>query len=86
MCSASLGKSLRGGLVVVGSLNLGGSLEPIYNAISIAELAVDKGAQTLLLPVSCRRQLNDLPDDKATKITLQYYTDAREALMKALGE
>ncbi len=86
MCSASLGKSLRGGLIVVGSLNLGGSLEPIYNAISIAELAVDKGAQTLLLPVSCRRQLNDLPDDKATKITLQYYTDTREALLKAISE
>ncbi len=33
------------------------------NAIPIAELAVDKQAQMLLMSVSSRRQLNVLPDD-----------------------
>ena len=37
MCSALINKSLRGGLVVVGGLNLGGSIDPLYNAIDIAE-------------------------------------------------
>ena len=44
MCSALLKKSVRGGLIVVGELNLGGSIEPIYNAVNIVELAVEKGA------------------------------------------
>ena len=39
---------------------LGGSIEMIPNAVRIAELAIDKQAQTLLMPVSARRQLNDL--------------------------
>ena len=36
--------------------------------------------------VSARRQLNELSDEMATKLTVLYYTDAREALIKALGE
>jgi len=36
---ALLEKSLKDGLVVVGALNLGGSVDPVYNAVSAAELA-----------------------------------------------
>lgn len=50
LCSSMLEKNTKGGLVVVGSLNLGGSLDMIYNAVNIAELAVEKGATTLLVP------------------------------------
>jgi len=71
---------------MVGGLNLGGGLDPVHNAVSVAELAVEKGAAALLIPVSARRQLNDLSDEMATKLTVLYYSDAREALIKALGE
>lgn len=84
LCSAILGKSLKGGLVAVGGLTIGGSLEPLHNALDVAELAAEKGAQILLLPVSCRRQLNDLSDDLAARLTVVYYLDARDALLKAL--
>ena len=86
MSSALLEKSLKGGLAVVGGLNLGGSVEPLYNAVSIAELAIDKGATAMLAPVSARKQLNDLPDDLITKIAILYYSDIRDALLKALLE
>jgi ATP-dependent Lon protease len=86
MCGALLRKSLRGGLIVVGEINLGGSIEPIHNAVTLAEMAVEKGAQALLMPVNCRRQLNDLSDDMATKVDIQFYLDARDALLKALVE
>ena len=86
MSSALVERSLEGGLVIVGGLNLGGSIEPIYNAVSIIELAADKGAQKILMPVSARKQLFDLPDDLATKVTVVYYADAKDALLKALSE
>ena|ERR1700674_1356951 len=54
------------------------------HAVKIAELAVEKQAQTLLLPVSARRQLNDLPDDMWTKIGTEFYRDATDAVFKAL--
>lgn len=86
LCSALLKKSIRGGLIVVGDVNLGGSIEPIHNPISIAEIAVEKGASVLLMPVSCRRQLFDLSDDMATKIDIQFYSDSRDALLKSITD
>ena len=85
MCSAILQKSLRGGLAVVGGLTIGGSLEPLHNAVDIAELAAEKGVQTLLVPVSCRRQVNEMSDDLAARLAVVYYLDARDALLKALS-
>ena len=84
LCSALLQKSLKGGIVVAGGLNLGGSIEPIYNPVSVVEVAVEKGAGSILMPISSRRQLNELPDELAAKITIHYYLDARDALLKAL--
>lgn len=86
LCSALLKKPVRGGLIVAGEINLGGSIEPIHNAVTLAEIGVEKGAQTLLMPVSTRRQLVDLSDDMATKVDIQYYQDGRDALLKALVE
>jgi ATP-dependent Lon protease len=82
--SAMLEKSLKGGLVAVGGLNLGGGLDPVYNPVPVAELAVERGAETLLIPISARRQLNDLSDDMAARLTILYYTNARDALLKAI--
>jgi len=86
LCGALLGKNTRGGTIVVGALNLGGSIDLIPNAVQIAELAIDKQAQTLLMPVAARRQLNDLPDDLWTRISIEFYKDAADAVFKALVE
>ncbi len=86
LCGGLLGRNTRGGTVVVGALNLGGSIEMIPNAVALAELAVDKQAQTLLMPVAARRQLNDLPDELWTKIKIEFYKDASDAVFKALME
>jgi len=56
----------------------------VYNAINLAEIAVEKGATTLLIPLNARKQLNDLSDDMITQINIQYYTDLRDCLIKTL--
>ena len=70
----------------MGNLNLGGSVDELYNAVSVAELAVEKGAVSLLVPVTARKQLAELSDDMITKISIIFYSDARDALLKALVE
>ncbi len=85
LCSSLLQKSIKGGLAVTGGLNLGGSIETIFNPVAVVETAIEKGAASILMPISRRRQLNDLPDDLAAKITIHYYLDARDALLKALA-
>ena len=86
LCTALLKRSVRGGLIVVGEVNLGGSIEPMHDPVNLVELGVEKGASALLMPVSCRRQLIDLSDDMATRIDIQFYSDARDCLLKALSE
>jgi ATP-dependent Lon protease len=49
-------------------------------------VAVEKGADTVLMPVSARKQLFELSDDMATRINIQFYSDTPDALLKALLE
>jgi ATP-dependent Lon protease len=86
LVSALLGRPLKGGLVVVGGINLGGSIEPVPNPVDVVEHAMSKGATTALMPVSCRRALVDLSDDVATKVQVLFYADSADALRKVLHE
>ena len=47
---------------------------------------MDKQAVTLLMPVSARRALNDLPDDLWTKINIEFYSETGDGVFKALLE
>jgi len=86
MAGSLLGRNTKGGLIIVGQLNLGGSLEMIPNPVAIAEIAAEKKALTLLMPVAARRQLNDLPDEIWTKLNIEFYADTADAVFKALVE
>ena len=68
-----LERSTRGGMIVVGPLNLGGSVELLSNPAAIAETAVDKQAATLLMPMAARHTLDDLPDELWTKLDIELY-------------
>lgn len=81
-----LERQTRGGTIVVGSLSLGGSVEMVANPVRIAELAIDKQAETLLMPVQTRRLLMEMPDDIWTKLKIEFYRDATDAVFKALEE
>ena len=86
LASAVLQRSVRGGLIAVGNLTLGGGVETVLNAAALAEHAMEKGATALLLPVSARRQLLDVSDEVATRVSFVFYSDAKDALLKALDE
>ena len=86
LCSSLINKSLRGGLVMVGGINLGGSVDPLHNAIDVVERTVEKSESVVLMPVYARKQLFELSDDLATKVTVVFYNDFREALIKAIAD
>jgi ATP-dependent Lon protease len=60
---------------------------PVFdNAVNIVELAVEKGAQAIMIPVSARRQLNDLSNEMAAKINIIYCLDVKDALLKSISD
>ncbi len=84
LVSSLLERSSKGGVILAGGLNLGGSVEMIPNPVALAELAYEKGAATLLLPVSARKQLLSLSDEIATKLNIEFYSESVDAVFKAL--
>lgn len=86
LCGSLIERSTKGGCIVVGALNLGGSVEMVPNPVAVAELAVEKGAAQVLMPIGSRRQLLDLPDEMATKVNVVFYADPSDAFMKAILE
>jgi ATP-dependent Lon protease len=86
LAGSLLERNTKGGLIIVGQLNLGGSVEIVPNPVAIAEIAAEKRAQTLLMPVNSRRQLMDLPDEIWTKVSIEFYADATDAVFKSLVE
>jgi len=58
----------------------------LYNPVIVMGLVIEKGAEKVLLPVGCCKQLGDLSDDMVAKIDIQFYSDKRDARMKALVE
>jgi hypothetical protein len=84
--SASSGRRVRPGLVVVGSMDQEGRLESVSNLSAIADLGAAHGIGTLLLPVSCRNQLSELSEDLAIKIRFEFYADWRDAFLKSLSD
>ncbi len=86
LVSGLLGRSVRGGTVLVGPMNLGGSLDLLPSPAEVAELAAERQASALLLPVSARRALHDLPDELWTRLRIEFYGDPADAVFKALLE
>ena len=84
MVSGLLERKTRGATIVVGPLNLGGSLEQAPDPVAMAELAVDKQAAVLLMPVGARRELMNLQDDVWTKVNIEFYRDAEDGVFKLL--
>src|SRR5664279_3765257 len=54
LCSSLLQKSIKGGLAVTGGLNLGGSIETIFNPVAVAEVAIEN--RRYVGQVACRRR------------------------------
>ncbi|MCC6783443.1 MAG: BREX system Lon protease-like protein BrxL [Planctomycetes bacterium] len=81
-----LERNTRGGTIVVGPLNLGGALDLLRNPVALAEIAVDKKAVRLLMPVAARKGLVELPDELWTKLGIEFYSDPVDAVWKCLAE
>jgi ATP-dependent Lon protease len=86
MSSALLDRPLRPGMAIAGSTTIAGVIEPITRVVDICELAAERGAAELLLPIGAKRDLADLSDEVASSFGAKLYVSAEDALRKALSE
>jgi ATP-dependent Lon protease len=68
MASALIGRSVKGGLVVLGDLNLGGATIPVRDIVGLIDHAIEKGARSVLLPSSAMNRMAELDAAQQMKI------------------
>jgi len=59
---------------------------PLPAIADILGWGVDKGATTLLMPISSRRELLKLLDELAMKLSIDFYADSPDALLKGIAD
>ena len=85
LCSVLIGKPLQPQLIVLGTMSLGGNLVPVQNLAESLQVAADAGAKRLLLPMASVGDIPTIPGELFAKFQTSFYSDARDAVFKALG-
>jgi ATP-dependent Lon protease len=82
--SGILGRPVRPGMVALGALSLTGELVKVGSLVDKLQLAVDAGAQAVLLPAKNKDDFGKIPDEILDELELIFYTDPIEAASKAM--
>ena len=85
LVSASLKTQLKGGLVILGNLTIGGTIGKVDDLADTLEVCLDAGAKTILLPMSSAGDISSVPRETFSKFNISFYNDPQDAVQKALG-
>jgi ATP-dependent Lon protease len=84
-CSVLLNKPVQEQMVVLGSITLGGVVNPVQDLASSMQIALEAGATKVLLPMSSATDIPTVPAETFTKFQVSFYSDPVDAVYKALG-
>ena len=84
MISAIQNRRVQAGTVILGDLTIQGNVRGPASITEPLQLALDNGAQRVLLPVSNKGQIAGLPENVVEKLDLVFYADVDRAVMKTL--
>ncbi|NLI42046.1 MAG: protease Lon-related BREX system protein BrxL [Caldisericales bacterium] len=84
LVSASLRTQLKGGLVILGNLTIGGTISKVDDLADTLEVCFDAGARTILLPMSSAADISTVPAETFSKFNISFYNDPEDAVRKAL--
>lgn len=84
LVGALIGKSVQESLIVLGEMSLRGGLQAVSSLTERLQLAMDNGAQRVLLPLENKRDFIDVPGDVLEKIQITFYSDPVRAAFRAM--
>ena len=84
-CSILLNKPVQEQMVVLGSMTLGGVVNPVQDLASSMQVALEAGATKVLLPMASATDIPTVPAETFTKFQVSFYSDPVDAVYKALG-
>jgi ATP-dependent Lon protease len=85
ICSIALNKPLLSSIAVLGEISIGGTLIKVEELANVLQVCLDSGAKKVLLPITSAAELGQVPSDLVGAFSLIFYSNAQEAVFKALG-
>jgi len=85
LCSIALNKPVLSSLAVLGEFSIGGTILKVENLANVLQVCLDSGAKKILLPSISFADLATVPTDLLSSFQLIPYTDAQDAVFKALA-
>jgi ATP-dependent Lon protease len=86
LLSAVVNKATAGALVVLGQMSIHGVLSRIEQLGDRLRVAMDSGAQQVLIPTANASDLGSIPAEVLDKIRVDFYSEPAQAAFKALAE
>jgi len=84
-CSILMGKPMQESMVVLGTMTLGGVINPVQDLASSMQVALEAGATKILIPMSSATDIPTVPAETFTKFQVSFYSEPVDAVYKALG-
>ena len=85
MSSGALMKSVQGQLAVLGSVSIGGTINKVGDLATVLQVCFDAGAKKILLPMINAADISMVPPELFAKFQIMFYSNAEDAIFKALG-
>ncbi|NFI95396.1 protease Lon-related BREX system protein BrxL [Clostridium botulinum] len=85
MCSGALNKPVQSQLAVLGSVSIGGTINKVEDLANTLQVCFDAGAKKILLPMSNAVDIAFVPPELFAKFQIMFYSNAEDAVFKALG-
>jgi ATP-dependent Lon protease len=82
--SSILSRPVRSSLVVLGSMSIMGEVNRVQSLVDQLQLAIDAGADQVLLPAENKSDFGMIPDEVLDELELVFYTDPINAASKAM--
>ena len=77
-------KAIRAGLVVLGEMTIQGNILSVSSLVEPLQVVMDNGANSVLIPLSNRRDFLEVPPDIVERVDPIFYSDPLTAALKAL--
>lgn len=85
LCSSALDRPIQDSLVVLGNITMAGTIDKISDFANVLQVCVDAGAKRVLIPAVSVADLQTVPPELLIKVQPIFYSDAIDAVFKALG-
>jgi len=86
LLSSVVNKATAGALVVLGQMSIHGVLSRIEQLGDRLRVAMDSGAQQVLIPTANAADLGSIPAEILDKLRVDFYSEPSQAAFKALAE